>query len=262
MAQETYASPGIASETYDALGRMHLHIDGARSYPRVLEVVQALEKRGNPGRFDEVLSSVSGPQRGLLPETYESHTPTIDGKEAFDFFSTSLMKDRADAINAVNVVSHMLSDADGAIVELEQVVGLIDPAGRERWIPEKRHARPILPGEASPVPSPSLKFEVHHGFEVSGELARKISLEILRDRCTKAGIMFGGWFVFENEGKQSFWSNAFTDTTGDTLQTFVSRERALLKGLLRDIGLEKISLQTLVERVVGIWHVGSSEGNR
>lgn len=254
LAKIEYRSPGLEHGTLNRIGVSHIHIDGARDPAVVFGIVKELEAKGDLGKFNYVVQSTGGRQRAELPEVYESHTPIIEGQETLDFFSSNIVKNREDAIQAVNLIKSKIKDIPGAIVELEQVVGWYDNHGW-KWIGHKDELDPIQATEVESAPQHTWPYEIHHGFNLpKNSETPPIELEKLMRDCEKAGIVMGGWFVFDKGEEWAFRSNAFSKDSD--IRKVVEREQQALNIIL-DGYKQGGKTRTLVESVLGIWH---SEG--
>ncbi len=246
-----YRSTGLEAGALNKIGLPHVHIDGARNVDLVLGIVQELEAKGDLGKLNHVIASVAGRQRKELPEVYESHTPVIEGQEALDFFSSNIVQDRNDAIQAVNLIGQKIRNTPGCIVELDQVVGWYGSQGWQ-WIESADEIEPIKPDEVDFQPQPTWPYELHHGFNLPKDSeALPVPLEKLLEDCEKAGITLGGWFVFDKGNEWAYRSNSFSQSTN--VRKVVEQEQANLNSILVAYGKD-IKARTLVERVLGIWH--------
>src|SRR3989338_2116365 len=240
----------MIKQTFSKPGTSHVHIDGSQDYELVTKLVSQMETRGNPGKFNHVYDFIAGQQRKILPETYQSHTPALDGKEALDFFSTTLVRDRNDAIRLVNLIMKSLAHIPGIIIELEQVRGLYD---YDSWqeIDASQRMKPITKKEIRYAPGPSLPIEIHHQFDIPKHGVAPISLYKLLKHCEVHGIVVGGWFVFEKEHHWAYRSNSFVDEK--SYKKIVEREYWALDAYLKTQGYTLQKFRTLAEGVVGIW---------
>lgn len=244
-----YRSPNLRRGVFNDLGTLHMHVDGAENQALILRLVQELERRGNPGKLNHVERFIAGPQREILPEVYQSHTPMLCGEEALKFFSTNFLKDRADAIEVVNFTNRILGrNRPGVIIEVEQPVMWLGPEGWNLH-PESDYDPAIETHEVQLAPSPSLEFEVHHGFNLL-KSGPQVSLKKLGCYCERNDIAFGGWFVFEKPDAWAYRSNSFSGHEG--LCELVEREQDSLNLFLARESLDCNS-RTLVEKVLGIW---------
>lgn len=214
-------------------------------------IVKQMEKEGCPGKLTRIDGAVAGPQRKIYPETYDSHTPGVSGKENFSCFSTSAIKDRKGGVNVLRQMIPMLEGNAGAVVEVERVVALRDRNGWRSVDP-----RGVLPYSAREIGferDQSLPFEIHHAFELPRREASAMRLEEFAEEAAEMGIVAGGWFSFVREGGQevSYRSNAFTEAN---LRDLVEHEFQLLDRYLWSRSRE-YKLWTLVENVLGIWHI-------
>jgi len=222
--------------------------DGAKDYELVMKLVRIMEV-ANPGKFNHVYDFIAGQQRKILPETYQSHTPALDGQEALDFFSTTLVRDRNDAIRLVNLIMKSLTHIPGIIIELEQVRGLYNGSGWQE-IDASQLMKPIIKKEIKYAPSPSLPIEIHHQFDIPKDGVAPVSLYQLLQYCEAHRIMVGGWFVFEKEHHWAYRSNSFADEK--TYKKIIEREYLAIDRYLKNKRYD-IQLRTLVKAVVGIW---------
>lgn len=245
-----YRSPGLEHGALNKIGLPHIHIDGARDEELVFGVVKELEACGNLGKFNQIADSVAGGQRSVLPEVYESHTPAIDGEETLDFFSSNLLKDRADALTAVNGIAAKIQNTPGAIIEVEQTIGRYDARGWD-WIKEGEEITPINQAEVDGKLEETWPYEIHHGFNVPKQSVElPINLEQLKNDCESSGIVIGGWFVFDRENEWAYRSNSFSQAVD--VKAVVEKEQSALNAILTTYGQE-VSVKTFVERVLGIW---------
>ncbi len=252
MKKIQYRSSGLPVGVFNKPGLIHIHIDGAESPGQILEIVKALEVKGHLGTLDYVLASEAGPQREAEPETYEAHTPVLEGEEAFDFFASIMVDNRQAAIEAVCLIGDMLRRTSGAIIELEQNVAWVSASGFHR-ITEAEELPIIQSAEIVLGPKQTMRYEIHHAIELPKSQGA-INISRLARFCKKSGMMFGGWFVFDDGDKWGYWSNSFSN--GEGLQEQVAKEQEVLARFISENGLVATPC-TLVERVLGIWH---SEG--
>ncbi len=251
---QSYRSKGLFPGMLNILGTAHIHIDGARNEQLIIDIVKRLEKDGHLGKINIVYDFIAGKQREILPETYQSHTPVLEEKEALDFFSSNIVSDRNDAIKCINLINTMLEGITGTIIEMEQVVGWYD---RNGWkiLPHEKHITSIFDSEVDVSPSPSLDFEVHHGFDLPKVGKPDVSLPLLLKYCEEKGCEFGGWFVFEKPDAWGYRSNSFygSSTNGESLIDVVEREQDIIMSYLAEENII-CSPRTLIEKVIGIWH--------
>jgi hypothetical protein len=256
MKPIAYRSPGLWAGAFNSVGICHVHIDGARDQELVLEIVKRLEAQGNLGKLNHVYDFVAGSQRDLEPETYGAHTPQQDDKEALDFFSTNLVKDRTDAVKVANLIMEAVDKIPGVIVELEQAVGWL---AHHKWV--KPYGYQIIPGrEMEPVkdeevsfqPAKTMKLEVHHGFDISGANP-PVSLPKLLRYCESEGVVIGGWFLFQKKPRLwAYRSNSFTNQSLSEACEVAELERQKIDAFLES-ERRMVTPRTLLEKVVGIW---------
>lgn len=250
MNKIQYRSAGLQEGIFSKIGCIHAHIDGADSPEQVRDIVEELEKRGNPGTLDYVVLSVVGPQRAEEPETYGAHTPVMDGEEAFDFFSSTQIHSRQDALAVLDAITTMLAGTKGAIVEIEQNVGWLDEKGWQVVLPADQ-LEIIHSAEARLAPKDTMRYEIHHAIEIPKSWG-VLNLSALARFCRRHQMVFGGWFVFDDGDRWGYWSNAFSNETN--IQQLVEREQSILSAFLVAARLDEVKPVTLVERVLGIWH--------
>lgn len=246
-----HRSPGLQPGTFRQLGVMHLHIDGAGYQDLVNSLVSELEVCGAKVKLTAVTQAVIGPQRIQQPETYASHTPGMS-VEKLEYFSTSTLHNRSDAITTIAKTIPRISTHDGVVIEVERVIGKLDEIG---WQSVPVKDQPILGVEVGYGRSPTLAYEIHHAIDlvsdslVTNQPALDLQ-ELLRD-TTNRGLNVGGWFsFFKSTGQLSFRSNAFTDEEDIERQVHFEynliRESELLHGI-------QFRQWTIVEQVLGIW---------
>jgi hypothetical protein len=256
MITETnlYRSPHLPPGTFRQVGVMHMHIDGAGYESLVNAVVRQLEVGGARVKFTAISQAVAGPQRASEPSTYASHTPGSPDAEHLEYFSTSTLQHRVDAVRTIAVVIPKIAEHDGVIIEVERVIAKIDEQGW-RSIPVKDST--ISGAEVGFAPAPSLPYEIHLALDFSPEANRAdtapVSLEQLLEETTAKGLIVGGWFSFCKPGKLwSFRSNAFTAAPETELQTLVTKQFELLGNYAKERHLQ-CRRWAIVEQVVGIW---------
>jgi hypothetical protein len=249
--KEGYISQNLSTDFSDR--GFHIHIDAPEiedAENKILRIVKSLEDRGNPGALYYVHSFIAGGQRKMLPKIYESHTPVMNGEETLDSFSASVVKNRENAIDVVNFMLTELRKSPGAIVELEQPVGLFNSKGWDFLISKTDYVVPIQSSEVAFTPQPTFRFEIHHSFSVPKEEQPPISLEKLRNLLEEKNVMLGGLFIFEKETSWGYTSNSFTNDENFCQQ--VEEEQEVFRSFLKQENFED-TLETLVELIVGIW---------
>jgi hypothetical protein len=245
----SHRSRGLKSGELRQLGTIHMHVDGGGKSDLVLEVVKSLEKRGSKGKLSVIARSVPGPQREKHPEVYKIHTPGIDDEESLEYFSTSGIADRNDAIECIKLILPRLTEHPGAVLEVECVIGAITDG---KWSGAKG-VPPIRGEEVRFDKSPTLPFEIHHAFDVPMEAGPPLDLDKLLADVTELGIPVGGWFAFlKNEKEWSYRSNAFVERV--YLEEYVMAEYRKLAEYLKERNI--LARQwTIVEEVLGIWKI-------
>ena len=236
---------------FDSIGAIHMHVDGV--WGLWVWVLCWMLKLFGYTELNKVVAFVDGPQRKALPETYQAHTPAQDGAERLEMFTTTLVRNRKNAIRLLNFVGRVLRWVSGAIVELEQTVGWVDNGGW-KWIESFNEVVPLRQSEVRVKLQASEKYEVHHGFDYPKSNATPQQLaDLIQTYCDQYEMSYGGWFVFERPDYWSCWSNGFFPA--EWLPERVESQRILLKEFLKREGLNG-DLATLVERVLAISHSG------
>lgn len=249
-----YRSPGLEAGFFSRPGNLHVHVDGGATPDLVVSLLKELERDGILGKLNLVTDSIGGPQRELLPETYNSHTPGAEGSERFGYFATLSAGTRDRAVDIVRKTIDFLAGREGIVVEVERVVARIDEIHRLSPPIPAALIPVIAEHEAGVAPSPTLPFELHHAFEIA-TAARQIPLEDLRRESVAAGLMVGGWFCFARRGVVAYRSNAFSQRAG--IEDLASREHCALRERLSLLEV-KCGIRTVVEQVLGIWHIGDN----
>ena len=234
---------------FNALGAVHIHIDGSQKESLIIRLLKKLAEKQCASKINYVQGFIAGPQRRELPEVYESHTPAIEGKEALDFFSTTMVVTRFKAISTVNYLVSQLKEIVGTIIEVEQVVGMMNDEGYKELPPNEFYVN-IDSSDVAMFPQPSLFYEIHHGFDLPRTEELPISLPKLLEFCVANDIAIGGWFVFDKGDKWAYRSNSFSDDPNVGEQ--VQREYGILQKFLEDSKLS-FTLRTMLERILGIW---------
>jgi hypothetical protein len=243
-----YRSRGVAPGSFRALGAIHLHVDGGGDPGFVLELAKELERAGAPAKVTAISRSVAGPQREELPETYSVHTPSRDGEESFEFFSTNLMRDREMAVSLLRQALPRLAGRPEMVVEVERVVATLRD---EVWRSTSFNAvNTIRADEVGQLSKPTISFEIHHAFDVDRGVQLPPIEEIARD-LQSAGIRVGGWFRFLRTGnEQSYRSNSFC--TAKVLRTTMLFEHKILRDYLAHFHIP-CEVWAIGEQVLGIW---------
>lgn len=249
MPVEPYRSVGLPFGQFSTTGNLHLHIDGGGDMAVVQSLLHQLELLGGKGKINQIIDAVSGPQRQQLPEVYASHTPGSQGVEHFEYFATVGARARADAIGFLRLLLPEVVRHAGLVVEVERVIGRVDGGGRLRFA-ELVPLEKITSADVGMEPSPTLTFEIHHAFDLSGAEQAPALHELARE-TVRRGLNVGGWFRFSKRGAVAYRSNAFSDGSG--LAELVEREHAALSKYLSDNAFG-VKPRTVVEEVLGIWH--------
>lgn len=246
---EPYRSAGLPHGVFSTTGNLHIHIDGGGDSTVVESLLKRLESIGAKGKINKILDNDSGPQRQQLPQVYASHTPGSHGVEQFEYFATVGARTRDEAIRLLRVLLPEVARHAGLVVEVERVIGRVDADGRFR-LAELAPLERIAANEVDMEPSPTLTFEIHHAFDLPGDVTAPPLAKVGRETQSR-GLNVGGWFRFSKRGFIAYRSNAFSDGKG--LSELVEREHAALQKYLLDSGFA-IKPRTVVEEVLGIWH--------
>lgn len=244
-----YRTEGVAPGAFRRLGTIHLHIDGAGRVDLVTSLIKELEAAGCPGKLTAVGSSVPGPQRLEHPETYASHTPVTGSEEQLEYFSTTSIANRPQALEVINRVLPRVEADECIVLELERIIATVE---KGCWVDTPVGAVSALyEHEVAYKRNPTLPFEIHHAFDVPGDVP-PLALDDLLEDTTRIGVRVGGWFTFiKDDDTWSYRSNAFVKTPD--LRKHVMGEHDALDAYLKSRGLRKYRLWTIVEQVLGIW---------
>lgn len=251
---ELYRTQGLAHEFFSQPGTLHLHVDGGDDPHLALNIVLQLERQSCPGKVNRVVNSIAGPQRASLPETYESHTPSTDGVEQFEYFATTWLPNRQKAVEVLRNIIPTLESHHGVVIEVERVIARIDQAGVWHAMKGTERIPPIEAQDVNWEVSSTLPFEIHHGFDLP--LDSNIALPDLLKETTSLGVVVGGWFSFARRGRLSFRSNSFSHADG--LREMVLREHKALSEYLQQRGFS-CPLRTVVEEVLGVWRIAHED---
>ena len=249
-----YRSQGLPAGFFRRVGVMHMHIDGAGYEDLVNSLVRKLEAGGARAKLTAVTQAVAGPQRAEEPETYASHTPGSLDEEHLEYFSTTSLHNRTDAVQTIRSVLPLLENHEGVVIEVERVIAKRDESGW-RSVPVKDE--PILGLDVGFERAPTMSYEIHHALEFLLTATRTekppISIQELLADTTALGLKVGGWFTFpKSDGQWSFRSNAFTSVPEAELESAVAREYELLGRYTSEKNLH-CQQWTIVEQVLGIW---------
>jgi hypothetical protein len=247
-----YRSPALPAGFFRQLGVMHMHIDGAGYEDLVNSVVRKLEAGGARAKLTAVTQAIAGPQRAEEPDTYASHTPGSLDEEHLEYFSTTSLHNRTDAVETIRSVLPLLEGREGVVIEVERVIAKRDESGwRSLPVKDKEiRARDVGFERAS-----TMSYEIHHALEFlpTGSEKPPISIQKLLAETTALGLKVGGWFNFlKQDGRWSFRSNAFTSVPEAELERTVGREYELLARYTTEKNIH-CQQWMIVEQVLGIW---------
>jgi hypothetical protein len=242
------------------VGSYHAHADagsaGVDSKLRYL--VGALGKKfGAPGKINLVTREVSGPQRQLLQETYDEHAP---GK--FEKFTTSYFDSRTQALHGVKyMLGYLQKRAPESVIEVEYVDGVID-GGKEAWA-KGRRPKPFSVKEVG-RPAGKALYELHHAVDIHVPEADLPSdlLGRLELSFKKAGLVFGGLFHFEEDGKTAIRTNGFFKDRKGMRGRARSEHAAIHRILQEELGLrsDQYGLWSVLEKSLLIRRPATGSG--
>lgn len=227
-------------------GIMHLHVDGGQQEDLVRGHVQTYG-----GKLHQIIQAVPGPQRYVLPEVYQGHTPG-SSKEEFKFYSTIPVSSINDAITKVSAILPPLVSYHDIVLELERVILRGEGASSSMAWEEVPPIQAITTAEIPYPQASTLPIEIHHGINISKQYYPDppISLSTLLMLATEIGMCVGGWFLFDKGDAWAYRSNEFTLYEG--FREKVQAQNAALHVQLQELGFP-YSLWTIAEQVVGLW---------
>jgi hypothetical protein len=262
--------PGLSSK----IGSIHVHIDGGDDRDIAEDVARGLDPDWSRSEIATILEVAKGPQRARRRRLYDVHTPTKDGNESLQFFSTTSLFDGprdpgpAEIAQVEDQVRLVLGDiatrlrgsgehAGNIVVEAERVVGVVDADNTTEWA-----ATPSLPDAFGPAftfrnigSASNPVYEIHFAVDIGrGETDRPpIDLATLLDVSGRAGIEVGGWFLFAKPDKWAFRSNMFLQRITSSMAE--DYRRRLLQQLthLDGLNLTDVSVRVIVEESLGVW---------
>lgn len=269
--------PGVSHR----LGSIHLHVDGAHAEHVVDHIVESHRNDGFLAEIAAVTEAWRGPQRDHRRREYDLHTPGPPGDEQLDFFSTTQFHagpDTPDAPcrrnialavhNVLNELSALGNDVQHVVIEVERVVGAVDDNGQVEMVSmQSLSEQPgaiesllglqvFAPFNTRDVRSPgSAGFELHFSLDIHPRVGNEppVELAYLGDLTRRAGIAIGGWFLFSDDSRWAYRSNAFMPTTSAT--NLKQQWSALRRHLDADLNplLQKARLRLLAEETIGVW---------
>jgi hypothetical protein len=242
-------SPELEPGQFRRLGNLHLHLDGGRNIEMVASQLSSLKKRGALGKINPIEAFVAGPQRRDLPEVYASHTPGSSDREDFEYFATTTLKDRADAVDTLRWLVPRVAKEPGLVLEVERVVAHIE--GDQDWtsVPFD-DVEPIAASEVGIESAATEAFELHLAFEFE-QFDAALDLGDLVEASGRCGVYVGGWYRFIKDNRWSYRSNSFTGLVG--LKEYACRQHQGLKEYLDRLGWH-YRQWTTVEQVIAIYH--------
>ena len=97
--------------------------------------------------------------------------------------------------------------------------------------------------------------ELHHGFDIPKNNSNEempIALAELNDKCKRAGLDNGGWFIFKNEKMWAYRSNEFSFDSLENSQKKLFEQAYLLRQIVEWMGFS-VDIGSSLELVHGIW---------
>lgn len=249
MNLDDYRSANLPRGFFRKLNCLHLHIDGGPNFPSILGFLKEAKESGLPAKLTKITSSVAGPQRAELSQTYESHTPGSPRREEFEYFATIGLTDRKHAVSWVKAILPALLGTPHFVVEVERVIAVTE--GDDPWSRSTQLDKQLTLKDVGYNPAPTYPIEIHHGFDIPAESGNGFSLHQVLSDVTLAGISVGGWFVFDRKGELCFRSNAFTVQSNSLAKAATQHE--IIREYLHAKGVPCL-VWTTVEQVLGIWN--------
>lgn len=259
------------------VGSIHLHVDGAQARTFIEGLVARHQEAGLDAELAWVVRAAQAPQReeNAMRGVYSLHDPG-----ALDFFSTTHFHSgdtlpnqaqrRQQALAAHDILCELHSQggaAAGAVVELERVVGIVDVAGAPTMASELEMRGSNASLETQPamqlfvafdkVDQKLAKYELHFSVDIpkTPETAQRppVALEDLRALALAAHVEQGGWFLFHDEHRWAYRSNAFVPTvSARALSLRWERFRRQLNDSGND-ALRDASLRLVAEEALAVW---------
>jgi hypothetical protein len=276
---DTRMSPPGVDGLSHRVGSIHLHVDGAQARTFVEDLVNRHKAVGRDAELAWVVDSVPGPQREEkgMQDVYGLHDPGD-----LDFFSTTQLhggpclptqaQRRALSLEVHDILCELHGqgkDVAGAVVELERVVGTVDEQGRTVMATELEmrgtsatiETLPALQlfapfNTTDPKPPGLAKYELHFSIDLEKTPhttdRSPVELDDLVRLAVKAGVELGGWFLFQDERRWAYRSNAFVPSVSDMALRLrwerlrraldESPNQALAKGRLRLVAEEALAV--------------------
>ena len=259
------------------IGSIHLHVDGAQARTFIEGLVARHHEAGFDAELAWVVRATPAPQREehLLRDFYSLHDPG-----ELDFFSTTHFhagealptqaQRRLLALEAHDILCDLHGQgaaAAGAVVELERVVGTVDAAGVPRMAAdlEMRGSNGSLETQAAmqlfvafnKIDQKLAKYELHFSIDIRKTpdvaLRPPVALEDLRVLAQAAGVEQGGWFLFHDEHRWAYRSNAFVPSVS-SMALHLRWQR--LRRQLDDspiAALRDAALRLVAEEALAVW---------
>jgi len=268
-AIDSYRTLDTPTGAFRVPGDIHVHIDGGRNTAAIFETLIELEGARQstearfPMKFNGILRFSAGPQREdrAFAETYRYHTPGSEHREAFDTFSTVWLGDGSDlepdSVEALATILENLPLWPGAVVELERVIGVLQPGGIWTEADPPRIADPDA-FDVAPLKHferlTTSPIEIHHSVDFPKTSGPEEDRPVMAVDELPTWPNLGGWFLFDKGDIWSYRSSEFVDRSGEYRYAACVGQRRLLDFVSEfDRSYE---LHTLVEQVLGIWRGG------
>jgi len=248
MKNIVHRSPAFISGLTDR--KPHFHIDLPREeVPKLFIIVNILEKLGFECAIDQVLLSIGGPQRKVIPWMYDLHNVPGDteGEETLGAFSSTVIESIDDLLFAIECITPELLTIKGGIVEAEQPVVLYRKNGWDLLIPKSEYMRPIRQEEINLTVKTSMKFETHHWVSIPKNLPR-IDLKKLNKFLTENGLEIGGLFIMDDGASWGYASNSFSND--ENFRKRIEWEHEAWRSFFMREGLPLDDVESLVEAII------------
>lgn len=262
------------------IGSIHLHVDGAQARMFIEGLVERHRRSLLDAELAWVVRAEKAPQseEKLMRSVYSLHDPG-----ELDFFSTTHLhpgpelptqvQRRVMALETHDILCelHGLGDAvGGAVVELERVVGVVGVDGNVLMASElemrgtcasletQQAMQLFVPFNTLDQKPASLgKYELHFSIDVDKtpetSMRPPVALEDLRALAQTAGVEQGGWFLFHDERRWAYRSNAFVSSIS---KMALSLRWQRLRKQLSDSpnpALQVARLRLVAEEALAVW---------
>jgi len=264
-SKSKYSNPKFPTGYFSKIDTIHLHVDGGTENDLVLGIVDELNRKQMPSKLTAIHQAIEGPQRKQFRDTYQVHTPGVDGQEELEYFSTTLLHSNSATISGnpnlldkkLKPLLAELSDTKGIVIEIERVVGKI---GEEiEWTKTSVPSYKLnLTNVGFHQRRGTLPVEIHYAIDIQKEedwqTRQPFSLQNLLDECTKLDIHVGGWFLFDKDQAWAYRSNSFVSANISSEE--IKKQRDTLAQWLANLNTEhnfEYQINVLVEQALGVW---------